>query len=73
MQILRGTKRDITLIQWNEQLAKAKKRLEDSKECYRLFDDEDSKQWIAEDEQKVAEIEQKIEKVIAYMDAHNIQ
>ena len=50
-----------------------KKRLENSKECYRRFGDEDSKQWIAKDEQKVAEIEQKIEAVIAYMDAHNIQ
>ena len=73
MQILRGTKRQITLMEWNEQLEKAKKRLENSKECYRRFGDEDSKQWIAEDEQKVAEIEQKIEEVIAYMDAHNIQ
>lgn len=73
MQILRGSKREITLMQWNEELEKAKKRLEDSKECYRRFGDEDSKQWIAEDEQKVAEIEQKIKNVIAYMDAHNIQ
>lgn len=73
MQVLRGTKRQITLMEWNEQLEKAKKRLENSKECYRRFGDEDSKQWITENEQKVAEIEQKIENVIAYMDAHNIQ
>ncbi len=66
MQILRGTKREITLMQWNEQL-------ENSKECYRHFGDEDIKQWIVEDEQRVSEIEQKIEKVIAYMDAHNIR
>jgi len=73
MQILKGTKREITLMQWNEQLEKAKKRLKDSKECYRRFGDEYSKQWIAEDEQKVAEIGQKIKNVIAYMDAHNIR
>ncbi len=73
MQVLRGTKRQITLMEWNEQLEKAKKRLENSKECYRRFGDEDSKQWIVEDEMKVAEIEQKIRNVIAYMDAHNIQ
>lgn len=73
MQILKGTKREITLMQWNEQLEKVKKRLEDSKECYRRFGDEDSKQWIVEDEMKVAEIEQKIRNVIAYIDAHNIQ
>ena len=73
MQVLRGTKRQITLMEWNEQLEKAKKRLENSKECYRRFGDEDSKQWIAEDEQKIAEIEHKTEKAIPYMDAHNIQ
>ncbi|GFI17442.1 hypothetical protein IMSAGC009_02613 [Lachnospiraceae bacterium] len=73
MQILRGTKREITLMQWNEQLEKAKKRLEDSKECYRRFGDEDSKQWIIEDEQKVAEIEHQIKEVIAYMDTNCIQ
>lgn len=73
MQILRGSKREITLMQWNEQLEKAKKRLEDSKKCYELYEDEDSKQWIEEDEKKVAEIEQNIKEVIAYMDKHNIK
>lgn len=72
MQILKGTKREITLMQWEEQLAKAKKSLEDSKKCYEIYKDEDSKQWIAEDEKKVAEIEQKIKEVIAFMDANNI-
>lgn len=73
MQILRGSKREITLMQWNEQLKKAKKKLEESKKCYELFKDEDSKQWIAEDEKKVAEIERNIEEVIAFMDTHNIK
>lgn len=73
MQILRGTKREITLMQWNERLEKAKKRLEDSKKCYELYKDEDSKQWIAEDERKVTEIEQQIKEVVTYMDAHNIR
>ena len=36
MQILRGTKRQITLMEWNEQLEKANKRLDNSKECYAL-------------------------------------
>ena len=72
MQILTGTKREITLMQWNEQLAKAEKRLEDSKECYRRFGDDDSKQWIEEDQAKVDEIKQSIKEVIEYMDKHNI-
>lgn len=67
------TKRETTLIQWNERLEKAKKRLEDSKKCYELFKDEDSKQWIAEDEKKVKEIEQRIKEVIDFMDENNIK
>lgn len=73
MQIITGSKRKITLMQWDEQLAKAKKSLEESKKCYELYKDEDSKQWIAEDEQKVAEIEQHIKEVIVFMDEHNIK
>ena len=73
MQILTGSKREITLMQWNERLEKAKKSLEESKKCYEIYGDEDYKQWIAEDEQKVAEIEQHIKEVIAFMDAHNIK
>lgn len=67
------TKRETTLIQWNEKLEKAKKRLEDSKKCYELFKDEESKQWIVEDEKKVEEIEQKIKEVINFMDENNIK
>ena len=73
MQILRGTKREITLCQWNEQLEKAEKKLADSKKCYELYRDSDSKQWIAEDEENVSKIRKQIKEVIAYMDAHNIK
>lgn len=73
MQILRGTKRQITLMEWNERLAKAEKRLADSKKCYELYGDDDSKQWIEEDQAKVDKIKQQIQEVIAFMDAHNIQ
>lgn len=53
MQILKGSKREITLMQWNEKLEKAKKSLEESKKCYELYGDDDSMQWIKEDEEKV--------------------
>ena len=72
MQILTGTKRQITMMEWNEQLAKAEKRLEDSKECYRRFGDDDSKQRIEEDQAKVDKIKQSIKEVTEYMDKHNI-
>lgn len=73
MQILKGSKREITLMEWDEQLKKAEKKLADSKECYQRFGDDDSKQWIEEDENKVAEIKQHIKEVTDFMDAHNIK
>lgn len=73
MQILTGSKKEITLMQWNEQLEKAKKRLEESKKCYELYGDEDSKQWITEDQEKVNKIEQQIKEGISFMDNHNIK
>lgn len=73
MQILKGSKREITLMLWNEQLEKAKKRLEESKKCYEEYKDGDSKQWIEEDEKKVAEIEKNMRKAIAFMDENNIK
>ena len=72
MQILTGTRRDITLMQWNEQLKKAEKRLADSEECYRRFQDEDSKQWVDEDKKKLEEIKKKIEEVTNFMDENGI-
>ena len=73
MQILTGTKREITLRLWNEQLEKAKKSLEESKKCYELYGDDDSKQWVAEDEEKVNKIKQQIKEVIDFMDKHHIK
>jgi anti-sigma28 factor (negative regulator of flagellin synthesis) len=73
MQVLKGTKREITLMEWDEQLKKAEKKLADSKECYRRFGDDDSKQWAEEDEKKVAEIKQYIKEVTEFMDKNNIK
>lgn len=72
MQILKGSKREITLMQWNELLDKAKRKLEDSKKCYELYGDSDSLQWIEEDKQKVKELEKRIKEVIEIMDKRNI-
>ena len=73
MQVLRGTKREITMMEWNEVLAKAEKKLADSKKCYELYGDDDSKQWIEEDEKKVAKIKQQIKEVVEFMDNHGIK
>ena len=73
MQVLRGTKREITMMEWNEVLSKAEKKLADSKKCYELYGDDDSKQWIEEDEKKVNEIKQHIKEVTEFMDKKNIK
>ena len=73
MKILRGTEREITIMAWNEDLKKAEKKLADSKKCYELYGDEDSKAWIAQDEEKDKKIMKKIEEVTRFMDEHNIK
>ena len=67
MQIMRGSRRENTLLEWNELLAKAEKRLADSKKCYELYGDKDSKNWIEEDTQKVEKIKNQIAEVINRM------
>jgi hypothetical protein len=54
----------------DEQIAKAKKRLADSKKCFELYGDNED--WITEDEKKLAELEQHKREAIAYMDEHGI-
>lgn len=73
MQILKGTKRELTLFEWNEVLAKVEKNLADSKKCYELYGDEDSKQCIEEDTAKVNHIKQQIKEVTDFMDKNNIK
>jgi hypothetical protein len=54
----------------DEQIAKAKKRLADSKKCFELYGDNED--WITEDEKKLTELEQHKREAIAYMDEHGI-
>ena len=70
MQVLTGTKREITIMLWDEQIAKAKKRLADSKKCFELYGDNEDR--IAEDEKNLAKLEQHKREAIAYMDEHGI-
>lgn len=71
MQVLKGTKREITLMLWNEQLQKAEKKLAESRECQKRFGDHED--WVRKDEQKVEEIKQNMQEVVEYMNKHNIR
>ena len=55
---------------WDEQIAKAKKRLADSKKGFELYGDNED--WVAEDKKKLEQLEQRKKEAIAYMDEHGI-
>lgn len=73
MQILKGSKRDITIAEWDEQIAKAKKRLADSKKCYELFGEADDMERVKEDKMKLSELIKHKAEAILFMDTHNIK
>ena len=56
MQILKGTKREITMIEWQEQLEKYMKRANDSMECFRLYHGADDLIHLTEDCEKLIEL-----------------
>jgi len=73
MQVLTGTKREITLMQWQEQLEKYMKRANDSMECFRHFQETDDLIRLSEDCEKLIQICNHTKEAIAFMDAHNIK
>ena len=73
MEILTGTKRQINVKLWKEQLEKHVKRLNDSMECFRRFEEVDDLEHLIEDCEKLAEIAKQAKQVIEYMDYNNIR
>ena len=73
MQILQGTKREITITQWKEQLEKHIKRANDSMECFRRFHDSDSLEHLKEDAEKIIYYCEHAKEAIDFMDLHGIK
>jgi len=73
MEILTGTKRQISVKLWKEQLENHVKRLNDSMECFRRFEEADDLEHLIEDCEKLAEIAKRAKKAIEYMDNNNIR
>ena len=73
MEILTGTKRQISVKLWKEQLEKHVKRLNDSMECFRRFEEADDLEHLIEDCEKLAEIAKQAKTAIKYMDNNNIK
>lgn len=68
MQILTGTKREITIHEWEEQIEKYMKRLNDSMECFRIFHGTNDLTHMLEDIEKLTENVTYCRKAIEYMD-----
>lgn len=72
MQIITGTRREITIFQWEEQIEKHMKRLNESMECFRRFHETDDLTHMLEDIENLTKNITQCRKAIEYMDAHGI-
>lgn len=73
MQVLKGTKREITIMEWQEQLEKYMKRANDSMECFRRYHGSDDLINLQEDCEKLLEFCNHAKEAIEFMDAHGIK
>ena len=73
MQVLTGTKREITIMQWEEQLEKYMKRANDCMECFKLYHNSDDLIHLAEDCEKLIELCNHAKEATEFMDVHNIK
>jgi hypothetical protein len=72
MQIITGTRREITIREWREILEKHMKRANDSMECFRRFSEASDLEHLIEDCEKILENAKQAKKAIDHMDYHGI-
>lgn len=73
MQVLTGTRREITVMEWQELLEKYMKRANDSMECFRRFQSEDDLEHLKEDAQELMKTCSYAISAIKYMEANGIK
>lgn len=72
MQILKGTKRQITIMQWKEQINKYAKRVNNGIKCFEIYNETDDLDMLIEDCEKLIEIAKNAKKAIEFMDKNKI-
>lgn len=72
MQVITGTRREITIREWREILEKHMKRANDSMECFRRFSEASDLEHLIEDCEKILENAKQAKKAIDYMDYNGI-
>ena len=73
MQIIIGTKREITVMQWREVLEKHMERANNSMECFRRFSEASDLEHLVEDCEKLLETAKNAQKAVEYMDSQGIR
>ena len=73
MQVLKGTKREITIMQWEEQIKRYMQRANDCVECFSLYHGVDDLIHLLEDCERLIEICKNAKEAIEFMDLHNIK
>lgn len=73
MQVITGTRREITIKLWREQIEKHIKRANDSMECFRRFSEADDLEHLIEDCEKIIENAQAAKKAIETMNFLGIE
>lgn len=72
MKIMTGTKREITIQLWEEQIEKHMKRLNESMECFRRFHETDDLTHMLEDIENLTENITHCREAIEHMDAYGV-
>lgn len=73
MQILKGSKREITIMQWKEQISKCIKRTNDSVKCFEIYSQVDDLNMLIEDCEKLIELAKNTKESIEFMDKNGIK
>ena len=73
MQIISGTKREITIREHTEQLEKSMTTLNNSMECFRRFKDKDSLERLLEDCTNLVKKAKSTKEAISFMDEKGIE
>lgn len=73
MQVLTGTRREITVMQWREVLEKYMKRANESMECFRRFNGADDLEHLIDDCESILDNARAAKKAIEHMDYYGIK
>ena len=73
VEVLCGTRKEVTVRLWEEEMEKYVKRVNDSMECFRRFHEDSDAEHVMEDAEKLADVARRVRDVIYFMEVEKIQ